>query len=310
MEIDRLKLKHLREAERLSQEAVAEQIGISRESLNRIEKSGNAKKSNVLKLAEFFDITLNDLLGNENASHIHTPFWANIKINNKTLSRTGEFFQNFDVLLKRISQILDDFIWLRDWDDVGTVNFSECDNMCELEIRSNTSPDTCHIKFSMMRYEESSGFHWSRLSQWMRNQVYQQIEDLLREKTTQYSLNDHVYGVKSKFVLTQFFFRGFNATTPLEQFFSESFEGIEAAMLYLTDCLIADDKYGVIRLDILSKHNITYCYRLVETHQEMVIKLERVGEHNGEYIKAPFPKRWRDRVESYIDNCLVNNHKN
>ena len=46
MEIDRLKLKHLREAERLSQEAVAEQIGISRESLNRIEKSGNAKKSN------------------------------------------------------------------------------------------------------------------------------------------------------------------------------------------------------------------------------------------------------------------------
>lgn len=309
MEIDRLKLKHLREVERLSQEAVAEQIGISRESLNRIEKSGNAKKSNVVKLAKFFDITLDDLLGNENASHIHTPFWANIKINNETFSRTGEFFQNFDLLLTRISQVLDDFIWIRDWTDVGTANFSECDNMCRLEIKSNTSPDNCHIKFTMLRFEESSGFHWSRLSQWMRNQVYQQIEALLKDKTTHYSFNDNVYGVESKFVLRQFFFKGFNVRTPLEQFSSVSFEGIETAMLYLADSLTLDNKYGVIKLDLLSKHNITYCYRLAETHQEIVIKLERISEQNGEYLKAPFPKRWRERVENYIDNCLVNNHK-
>lgn len=66
------RLKNLRKSKKLTQQDVADKIGISRASYSHIENDRNEPENAiVVKLAKFFDVSTDYLLGND-----ETPKWA------------------------------------------------------------------------------------------------------------------------------------------------------------------------------------------------------------------------------------------
>ena len=67
------RVKELRETRGLSMDQLAKQLGITRSRINMWENSGTVPRMNILlKLAKFFDVTTDYLLGNDDISNIAT----------------------------------------------------------------------------------------------------------------------------------------------------------------------------------------------------------------------------------------------
>jgi DNA-binding XRE family transcriptional regulator len=102
------RLKHLRKFDNnvSTQEYLSQKIGCDVRTIRNCETSGNANMATVIKLAKFFNVSIDYLVGN-------TPYTSNLKNNDMkaiNISEFADFCNNFIRLSHKNQQTLLDFI--------------------------------------------------------------------------------------------------------------------------------------------------------------------------------------------------------
>ncbi len=97
-----LKLKQLRRKKNVTSEEVANAIGIKPATYRRYEIDTNPKRETFVKLAEYFDVSIDYLVGNDEA----VDFFAASPV--KSIGNDSSEFSNFELLMIKKIRALDE----------------------------------------------------------------------------------------------------------------------------------------------------------------------------------------------------------
>lgn len=120
--IDAIYLKQLRESESLSQEAVADEIGMTRRRYLTVENSGRTSPETMTKLAQFFKVPLDKLVKGDEEDIFSQPYWYQCHSWNHARPSIGQLFDSPHELVKQIEQDLQYACVF--WDDFRSQNIS------------------------------------------------------------------------------------------------------------------------------------------------------------------------------------------
>lgn len=99
-------IKYLREIRGLSQQGLADKVGIDRTTISRIENNKiDTTVENAIKIAEAFGISLNDLVGRDLRLNTEPPAEINIFLKEKGLMDNNNLINKKN--LNKLSKIVD-----------------------------------------------------------------------------------------------------------------------------------------------------------------------------------------------------------
>ncbi|MEH6784360.1 MAG: helix-turn-helix transcriptional regulator [Alcanivorax jadensis] len=297
IKLDTTILKEARGA--LSQEAVAERAGISREAYVRLESRGTCLKTTATKIADILGVTVKHLQGMERAE-LFSPYFCEVHHTGINEGRPTRHLFNKD---SEVVPFIESYISCEHPFPIEDITggglpeyparsipkwYASPDNKeCSLEIPIRDS-DQQFLKFILreLHYRHDTGYVWRPMTQWPKLTLGPDIRKTLSAFYPEFFFNGHHIGEKTKFMVS---LRVYEEAGPANTVFLED-QTLVLWFIYslcrsMPECTVnAFSIKGGISLDLMVK----------QPFYKVHISLVRV--HVDDLSAAPFPKAWGQRI--------------
>lgn len=297
IELDTTILKETRGS--LSQEAVAERVGISREAYHRLEKRGTCLKTTAEKIAEFLGVTVKHLQGLER-DELFSPFFCEVQHPGIDEGRPQQHLFNKD---SEVVPFIKDYIDcehpvpVKDMTGGGLPEFPTApipswsispdnkEGSLQIPIR-NSGEQFVEFVLKELHYSQTTGYIWRPMTQWPKHALGRDIRRILSNFYPEFYDNGKHIGKQTQFMVS---LRVYEEVGPAKTVFLQD----ETLVLWfivslcrnMPECTVnAFSTEGGISLDLMLKQ--PFC--------NVHISVARV--HTDDLSIAPFPRSWGHRI--------------